>query len=263
MKNIDLGDMLTLKEYAENNRLFVAAHRGASGRAPENTLAAIKEAVELGTGMVEIDVHLTSDKKLAVYHDLSKILGKKDKKIHSWEDLKQLDAGAWFGPQFKGERIPLLSEVLEYIKDKAYLNIEIKALKGNDFSEQGAMILELVAEMKMQEYVLFASFDYPTLLDIKKRNPSLHTAAIKLPGDKRLPSEVIRDTGSDAFICALKEMNDKVNNDIIENEVFTGVYSINTIDDLHKALKYNLNTIGTNFPGVMIEELRKLGKVNV
>lgn len=114
---------------AQTRKTLNIAHRGASGSAPENTLAAINKALEIGADIVEIDVHLSSDNQLIVIHDntLDRTTTLKGNvKDHSLKELKNADAGSWFSPEFKNERIPTLDEVLYTINGKAILLIEIK-----------------------------------------------------------------------------------------------------------------------------------------
>jgi glycerophosphoryl diester phosphodiesterase len=114
---------------AQTRKTLNIAHRGASGSAPENTLAAINKALEIGADIIEIDVHLSSDNQLIVIHDntLDRTTTLKGNvKDHTLKELKNADAGSWFSPEFKNERIPTLDEVLYTINGKAILLIEIK-----------------------------------------------------------------------------------------------------------------------------------------
>jgi glycerophosphoryl diester phosphodiesterase len=107
----------------------IIAHRGASGDAPENTLAAFKEAWNQNADGVELDIYLTKDGRIVVLHDAStkrtagKDLAVKD---HSLEELRALDAGVWKGEKWKNERIPMLEEVLEALPEGKQIYIEIK-----------------------------------------------------------------------------------------------------------------------------------------
>jgi len=98
------------------------AHRGASGRWPENTLLAFEKALDAGSEWLELDVHLSADNELVVIHDFTLDrttdgFGKVTE--HSLEELRQLDAGM-------GEKIPLLTEVLELAAGRATVNVELK-----------------------------------------------------------------------------------------------------------------------------------------
>src|SRR3954465_12682255 len=101
-----------------NTRPAICGHRGASGHAPENTLVAFKRARELGATWIEFDVQLSADGVPIILHDdtleRTSDLGKPLRPTElTLAELKSLDAGSWFGPEFVGERIPTLDEVLE------------------------------------------------------------------------------------------------------------------------------------------------------
>lgn len=111
-------------------RPFLAiAHRGASSYAPENTAAAFDLALALGATHIELDVHLTADGHVVVIHDdlLDRTTdGSGPVAAHTLAELRALDAGSWFAPQFAGQRIPTLDEVLATWGPRAHLHIEIK-----------------------------------------------------------------------------------------------------------------------------------------
>ncbi len=106
-------------------------HRGAAGSAPENTLASLRRAAELGCRWVEFDVQLSADDIPVLFHDLSlprTTNGKGKLSRVSLAGLKMLDAGSWFGADFAGERIPTLAEALLEIARLGLIpNIEIKS----------------------------------------------------------------------------------------------------------------------------------------
>jgi glycerophosphoryl diester phosphodiesterase len=112
----------------------IIAHRGSSRRAPENTLAAIKAAIEDGADWAEIDVQETSDGIVVLLHD-SDLFRATGMKRDIWEitfaELKELDAGAGFGPGFAGERIPTLEEAIEAARGRIGLLVELK-FNGHD-----------------------------------------------------------------------------------------------------------------------------------
>jgi glycerophosphoryl diester phosphodiesterase len=112
------------------SRPRIVAHRGASFDAPENTLAAFKRAWALGAEAVELDVRVTSDGKVVVIHDAStKRTGGTDLVVaeHTLAELAAVDVGAWKGPQFAGETIPTLHDVLATIPPKRSLFVELKS----------------------------------------------------------------------------------------------------------------------------------------
>ena len=112
----------------------VIGHRGACGSAPENTLASITRAAELGTQAVEFDVTITRDGHAVLMHDFNVDRctdGQGPVVLKSADEISKLDAGGWFAPKFKGERIPLLGDALSLVMEKGLaLNLEIKPTLG-------------------------------------------------------------------------------------------------------------------------------------
>jgi len=114
----------------ENRDCKVIAHRGASGHAPENTMSAFRKAVEMDVDMIELDVHLSKDGEVIVFHDATldrTTNGSGLVKDYSLAELKKLEAGSWFSAEYEGEPIPTLSEVLAYLTEvrKEGKNIEL------------------------------------------------------------------------------------------------------------------------------------------
>ena len=148
------------------------AHRGASGYAPENTIAAMKKAVEKGAEAVEFDVQLSRDNRLVVIHDYKidrTTNGKGYVMKKTLEELKKLDAGSWYGEEYRGEMIPTLEEVIEELPDDILLNIEIKsfALDKRDIAKK---VVEVVEEYGIEERVIITSFDHKLLKRARKRS---------------------------------------------------------------------------------------------
>ena len=108
---------------------LVIAHRGASGSAPENTRLAIERAIDIGVDMVEVDVRVTKDRVpvLMHYERLEHTTtGRGLLADHTWKEIEGLDAGLWRGPEFVGERVLSLVEVLEMTRGRVPLNLDFK-----------------------------------------------------------------------------------------------------------------------------------------
>ena len=109
----------------------VFAHRGASGTHPENTEAALVEALRLGVEGVELDVHLSLDGELVVIHDATvdrTSNGTGQVRHMRWAEIGPLDAGAWFDTQFTGQRFLRLGEALDILEGDVRLNVHINCL---------------------------------------------------------------------------------------------------------------------------------------
>jgi glycerophosphoryl diester phosphodiesterase len=150
------------------------AHRGASAYAPENTLAAFRKAKDLGVKWLEFDVMLAACGEVVVFHDdtlerTSNGVGYLNE--HPYTYLKTLDAGSWFDPQFTGERIPCLREVLSFLEQQTLsANIEIKALPGQE-KELVKRVLALLEEGPVKaDSLLLSSFSIAVLRELRARS---------------------------------------------------------------------------------------------
>lgn len=236
--------LITLEELATKEKLLIVAHRGSTSSSPENTIPAFQEAILAGADMVEADVQFTRDQEIIIYHD--RIASQFNQRIDML-DLNQVKSIDLYtshnSTQFK---IPTLDELLVLIRQKVYLLIELK--KPNENIENLNKLIQLIRSENYLKYTLFASFHYENLKNLKEIEPTVHLAIIKRPGDKALPSQLARKFNARAYICSLDELNKEINNDARENDIFLGVYTVDTKSDLEKALEFNLKAIGTNFP---------------
>jgi glycerophosphoryl diester phosphodiesterase len=124
---------------------LVIAHRGAPNHAPENTLAAFDKALALGFPHIELDAQLSADGVPVVFHDdtLERTTdGAGPLAARTLAELKRLDAGAWYGAAFRGERIPTLEEVLVRYRGRAYLHLELKSEEAELPSKVAALLVK-------------------------------------------------------------------------------------------------------------------------
>lgn len=139
----------------------VIAHRGSSADAPENTMSAVDLAIGMGSDWVEIDVQETRDGQVVVIHDqdLMRVAGD-PRRINSssYPEIRDLDVGSWFAPEFSEERLPLLEEVLEAARGRAGVLVELKYY--GDEKDLEARVVEVVERAGMQDQVMFMSLKY-------------------------------------------------------------------------------------------------------
>jgi len=159
--------------------MLTIAHRGASAVAPENTLASFQRAIEIGTDLIELDVRLSRDGAVVVFHDrdLSRTTdGKGPVNLLSLAELKRLDAGGWFSVQFRGERIPTLQETIEAISPgRTGLCIELKIDPGEEAGREELVgkVIDIIEKMNFSGRASLASFDRECASLVKKLAPSL------------------------------------------------------------------------------------------
>ncbi len=162
------------------DRPLVFAHRGARRVAPENTLPAFEAAIRLGADGVELDVQYSSDGKLVIFHDLNlekTSNGTGRVTAHTLEELRQLDAGSHFSPEFAGTQIPTLDEVLDLAKGKLLVNIELKSLDISN-ARLGVDVVAAVREHRMAEEVVISSFNPFALRRSKMAGPEIEHALL-------------------------------------------------------------------------------------
>ncbi len=162
---------------------LVIAHRGARDVAPENTLAAFEAAIQADADGIELDVTRCATGEIVVIHDdtLDRTTNGSGNVVETpFYTLRALDAGAWFRPDFAGQRVPTLQEVLDLFGHRTRINIEIKgrALKGDGIEEE---IAELVAARNLQDEVIISSFNPAALLRMKHAAPDLRRALLYAP----------------------------------------------------------------------------------
>lgn len=157
----------------------VTAHRGHARAAPENTLAAIRKAIDSGADYVEIDVHQTKDGAIVLLHDrdLKRVAGLSRRLDElSLDEVQALDVGAWFGPAFAGERVPTLAEAIRLCRGRVRMNIELKIF-GPD-RRLAVDVARLVGEEGFEAECVVTSFEYDALREARGVNPALRTGLI-------------------------------------------------------------------------------------
>lgn len=186
----------------------IAAHRGASYDAPENTLAAQKLAWEQGADAVETDIHLTRDGQIIVCHDKTtrRTTGREGSIAGlSLAELRSLDAGAWKAPRFAGEKLPTLEEQLALIPAGKKMLVEIKV--GPEIVPELSRALARAGVS--ERTITFISFNYDTLREVRTQLPRYRTLYLmgyrapdaKAKGAKQQPTldEVIRSARAAGF----------------------------------------------------------------
>lgn len=154
---------------------IIIAHRGAAGLAPENTLVAIKEAINRGANFIEVDVQRSTDNVLLLIHDKNvdrTTNGTGTVTELSWQDISKLDAGSHFSEKFTGEPVPTLDAALKLVQAKPItLVLEIKS--SHLYPEIEHQIIEYVKKFDMWDQVVIISFNYNDLEKVNTLAPNL------------------------------------------------------------------------------------------
>lgn len=154
------------------DRAAVIAHRGASITAPENTLAAVRQAIDDRADWVEIDVQETADGHVVVVHD-SDLMRLANNPIKIWQatlaELQQIDVGTAHDPKFAGEPVPTLAEVLQLCRDRAGVLIELKYYGHEQRLEE--RVVEVVEQCGMVDQVQLMSLKAAGVRKLRKLRP--------------------------------------------------------------------------------------------
>jgi len=229
----------------------IYAHRGASGYAPENTITAISQALfEYPCDGIEIDVHLSKDKKLVVIHDETvdrTTNGQGQIKDLTYEELRKLSAWAKFGEKFKDEYIPTLDEVLSLVKKSGKeINIEIKA--GSDkYPGIEEAVIEKIHEYRLSSKTLLSSFDHKAMLLSKEIDPKLRTGLLNRKKIEN-PTEYLRKHKADAMNYSYLALTPSQTKEIKNAGYEVNTYTPNTVFTLGYCIMCGADTLITNYP---------------
>lgn len=165
------------------------AHRGASGYAPENTRAAFDRALALRADAIETDVQLTADGELVICHDTvidRTSHGRGPLADHTLAELRALDFGGWYGPEFVGQRILTAAEMLDEYAARIPLCLELK-------DPRAAMpLVALLTERGLLDRVQVTSFYWTALLDAQAANPALTLGFLTPTFEEDIVARVVR-----------------------------------------------------------------------
>lgn len=229
-------------EYVRN--MEITAHRGASVKYPENTMAAFRGAKELGADWIELDVQQTKDKQIVVSHDtnLKRVTGVNKEIIDmTYEEISKLDAGSFKGKEYAGEKIPLLSEVLEFAKENNIrLNIELKPTGDEvDFEKQ---VVELIKEYNMKDRCVVTSQVYEVLQKVKKYDKNIKTVYVMSIAIGNITD--LKD--SDAFSVEASNVNESLVTRVHNEGCELYAWTVNTKESINHMIDMNVDNIITD-----------------
>jgi glycerophosphoryl diester phosphodiesterase len=241
---------------------ILVAHRGSSATAPENTLAAFRQAIEDGADAVELDLHLTKDGHLVVIHDTAvqrTTNGRGKVSEKTLRELKQLDCGSWFHRKFTGERIPTLQEVFELLRGELGINIEIKPSYRSslriDIVEE---CLKVIEEFKAWKTTMISSFQHSYVRRAKLLDSRVIGGVLYHPVKhyKRTPLQLTLQTHAEYFICGKRLLRRRILRDVQEHGITLGVYTVNTEKSFLAVQRLGIDCIFSDRPS-LIARLRE------
>jgi glycerophosphoryl diester phosphodiesterase len=229
---------------------YVTAHRGSSVLAPENTMAAIRQAMADGAHIVEIDVQMTQDGVVILYHDETLLkLGLPGRVPDTpYSVIAAADAGSWHSPAHAGEPVPVLEQVLEATRGKIRLNIELKMTAPS--LPLPETVAALVDDYGMTESTIITSFDREALRRAKAANPALRTGLI-IKKKSDLNEDVWTD---DLEMLSLK--SNLVNRDLVDKARRSGkevhVWTVNSKKEMKRLIGLGVSGIITDRPDALV-----------
>ena len=243
---------------------LVVAHRGGAALAPENTLAAFANAIKLGVDMVECDVHLSKDGELVVMHDpdVSRTTdGKGQIGELTLAEIKKLNDAAKFPGGYAAQAVPTLAELLDLVKGKVGIQIEIKLTAGNQrYPGIEHKVVDAVNARGMADQVIVISFDFPTIKEVKAIDPRIKTGALvqanwfQTRALDQIAKEIIETTGADYFMPTAGPVNAAMINAVHAGGLKMGVWTVDAPQDMQRYASWGVDAITTNRP----DELKRV-----
>jgi glycerophosphoryl diester phosphodiesterase len=252
------------KGFLENRvSVWVVAHRGASGHAPENTLAAFRKAVELGARFIETDLQLTRDARLIAIHDTT--LDRTTNghgQVHSLtlEQIRALDAGAWFdsrGPvSYAGEHVPTLDEILSFSQEhdvNFYLEIKSGAAWGVEHA-----VVAAVRDANASARVVILSFDAAILDSVYRLDGMMMTGFLCEHPSSDLVERAVR-----LGARQLAPRGDLITSALVKKAHDAGLqvvaWTINDPEQMRRLMDAGVDGIMTDFPDVLVRVVKESG----
>ncbi len=231
----------------------ITAHRGFSSVAPENTLYAFKAAMNSDADYIELDVQLTKDNVLVVFHDdrLNRVTDGKGKLVdHTYKELQELtvDSGVGRHSEFADAKIPTLEEVLQLVGKTKMFNIEIKDVGDSVLATENTV--ELIQKYGITNSCYVTSFSYPLLKIVKRLEPKIKTALI---ANVAMSTSYSQLRSIDAVSLNYIFVNQNVVNSAHQNGKRVFVWTVDRREDMEQMVVLGVDNIITNKPDLAAE----------
>ena len=247
-------------------------------------MSAARKAFEVGADMWELDVRMSADEELIVFHDktlsrttnvacLDRFRHRRSLPLHQCVsvELQQLDAGSWFikkdpfnqiregritrgeAGRYRGEPIPTLKQALAFSKENAFpVNVEIKDLSDiPDGRRIVPKLADLITDMDMTDQVLISSFNHEYLIDLKNKRPRIFTAVLigtSVPD----PVAILKRIGADGLHVGQKRATPELIEKVKEHGFFVNVYTVNDERSMAAFKRAGATGIITDFPQLCV-----------
>jgi glycerophosphoryl diester phosphodiesterase len=238
----------------------VIGHRGAKAYAPENTIPSIETAADLGVTWVELDVKLTKDNVPIIFHDeeLDRTTNGTGLIAHTnYEDLRDLDAGSWFGDSFSSVRIPTLEEAVDILlKHNLGLNLEIKPCPGREKETAEIALDQLSQYWDDRDNILISSFQHVSLEAALDLAPDF--ARGLLIGGEEMPEnwkEIADYLNVQTINLGSRLVTRQIADDVMDMELPLLVYTVNDPIEARRLQQLGVDAFFSDNPDVILENL--------
>ena len=236
----------------------IFAHRGFSGKYPENTMLAFSKAVEIGVDGIELDVHLTKDNVLVIIHDEDikrTCNGEGLVRDMTYDELKKFDASATYTGVYGFNGIPTLREYFELVKDtKVITNIELKT-GIFEYPTIEQRTIDMIREYGLEDRIILSSFNHYTVLRCREIAPDIKTGFLCeswLIGYGEYTAKCGVNCCHPLHLSLSQEVVDEMHGAGCEINTWT----VNEYADIESLSKMGVDCLIGNFPDRMIEKLR-------
>ena len=239
-------------------RVLNIAHRGFSGRYPENTNIAFAKALTEGyCDGIEVDVHMTKDNKIVIIHDAKldrTTTGKGYIKDYTLEELLEFDAGVKYDPKYKGEKILCVKSAIELVKKynvKLYIEIKDSEEQYEKITEE---VIDRVTTIGAEDKVILSSYNVETLKRIKEIAPQIKTALLC----KEMPWDVRAYRYADAISVNYTKVDQEAIDTVHSIGKKVAVWTVDEKADMKRMKELKVDAVITNYPDMFNDVINGL-----
>lgn len=236
------------------------AHRGFSGKYPENTMLAFKKAIEAGADGIELDVQLTKDGEVVIIHDETidrTTDGKGFVCEYIYDELKKFDASYIYKDKYGFNPIPTLKEYFELVKDLDFItNIELKT-GINEYLGIEEKVYKLIKEFRLESKVIISSFNHFSILRMKKIAPELKYGFLSETWIIDA-GEYCKKYGVSCYHPHFKNLIPSVIDELKKNNIEINTWTVNKKEDIEYLISKNIDILIGNYPDLIKKTLKEM-----
>jgi glycerophosphoryl diester phosphodiesterase len=227
-----------------NRAVEITGHRGSKVRAPENTLSALRQAIAEGADYAEIDVQTTADGIVVLLHDADLMrVASVSRRLRdiNYHELKDIDVGSWFAPEFSSERIPTLQEAIDLARGRIKLNIELKFTWPDPTLTQ--KVGNIIQQKRFSSDCVVSSLNFQSLTEIKRTFPELSTGFIvfKVAGNlSRMEANFLSISAARATPRLVRQLH--------RQGRAVHVWTVNDLNNVVSMIEMGVDNIITDYP---------------